>query len=206
MGLNLSSPDHTTVSRRAATLPVLAREVPAGPLNILIDSTELQVFGAGQWLEEKHGAKSRRSWRKLHLAVDAGTGMIVSHTLTDQHGDDPSQVWPLLDQIAGEVACVIADGAYDGGAQLRIGSPTRRDCHLAAIREIGRLGWQTATGYGRRALVETTIGCCKAIIGARLRARDFAAQQTEAAIGVAVLNRMLAAARQKSVRRERASA
>jgi hypothetical protein len=58
MGLNLSSPDHTTVSRRAATLPALAREVPAGPLNILIDSTGLQVFDAGQWLEEKHGAKS----------------------------------------------------------------------------------------------------------------------------------------------------
>jgi hypothetical protein len=40
-------------------------------LHVLIDSTGLQVYGAGQWLEEKHGRKSRRTWRKLHLAVDA---------------------------------------------------------------------------------------------------------------------------------------
>lgn len=229
LGLNLSAPDHTTVSRRAVSLPALPREVPAGPLDILIDSTGLQVFGAGQWLEEKHGAKSRRNWRKLHLAVDAGTGVIVAHTLTDQHADDPSQVSPLLDQVNGKIARVIADGAYDGAptyqtiaqhgdgievvipprstavASCELGPPTQRDRHLAAIGEHGRLGWQQATGYGQRALVETTMGRYKALIGPRLRARGFAAQQTEAAIGVAVLNRMLTAARPKSVRRERAA-
>ncbi|TLW92825.1 IS5/IS1182 family transposase, partial [Rhizobium sp. MHM7A] len=26
------------------------------------------------WLEQKHGARSRRTWRKLHLAVDAKSG------------------------------------------------------------------------------------------------------------------------------------
>jgi hypothetical protein len=51
---------------------------------LLIDNTGLQVYGAGQWLEAKHGVKSRRKWRKLHLAVDADNGMIVAHTLTDQ--------------------------------------------------------------------------------------------------------------------------
>ena len=79
-------------------LPVIqAAHVPVGPLHVLIDSTGLQVHGAGQWLEAKHGAKSRRTWRKLHLAVDAATGMIVAQTLTDQDADDPSQVGPLLD-------------------------------------------------------------------------------------------------------------
>ncbi len=67
------------------------------------------------------------------------------------------------------------------------------------IAERGRLAWQAATDYGRRSLVETTMGRYKALIGPRLRARGFAAQQTEAAIGVAVLNRMLAAGRPKSV-------
>ena len=48
MGLTISAPDHTTVSRRAATLPVIqAPSVPPGPLHVLIDSTGLQVFGAG---------------------------------------------------------------------------------------------------------------------------------------------------------------
>jgi hypothetical protein len=72
MGLTISAPDHTTVSRRAVTLPVIqATSIPVGPLHVLIDSTGLQVYGAGQWMEAKHGAKSRRTWRKLHLAVDA---------------------------------------------------------------------------------------------------------------------------------------
>jgi hypothetical protein len=44
------------------------------------------------------------------------------------------------------------------------------------------------------------MGRYKVLIGPRLRARHPDAQQTEAAIGVAVRNRMLAAARPKSVR------
>ena len=99
MDLPISTPDHTTISRRAVTLPVIQpASVPDGPLHLLIDSTGLQVYGAGQWLEAKHGAKSRRKWRKLHLAVDAANGMIVAQTLTDQDVDDPSQVAPLLDR------------------------------------------------------------------------------------------------------------
>ena len=70
------------------------------------------------------------------------------------------------------------------------------------IAEQGRLAWQASTGYGQRSLVETTMGRYKMLIGPRLRARGFAAQQTEAAIGVAVLNRMLVAGRPESVRRQ----
>jgi hypothetical protein len=84
--------------------------VPHGPLHALIDSTRLQVYGAGQWLEAKHGAKSRRTWRKLHLAVDAASGRIVAQTLTDQDVD-PSQVGSLLDQIDDPIVQVTADGA-----------------------------------------------------------------------------------------------
>ena len=80
------------------------------------------------------------------------------------------------------------------------GSPTQRDRHLKIITERGRLAWQAATNYGQRSLVETMMGRYNALIGPRLRARGFAAQQTEAAIGVAVLNRMLATGSPKSVR------
>jgi transposase len=193
----------------------------------LVDSTGLQVYGAGQWLEAKHGAKSRRKWRKLHLAVDAVSGMIVALTLTDQDADDPSQVGPLLDQIDGPIVRVTADGAYDGaptyqtiaahGDDIEVvipprstavasgepDLPTQRDRHLAMMTERGRLAWQATTGYGQRSLVETTMGRYKSLIGPRLRARGFAAQQTEAAIGVAALNRMLAAGRPDSVRCQR---
>ena len=50
------------LSRRAVTLPVIqATAVSHGPLHVLIDSTGLQVYGAGRWLEVKYGAKSRRN-------------------------------------------------------------------------------------------------------------------------------------------------
>src|SRR5215208_3331646 len=90
LGLDLPVPDHTTLSRRAATL-----EVPrprsgsstgagngAAPLHLLVDSTGLKLCGPGEWLVEKHGTKARRSWRKLHIGRDADTGQIVAATLT----------------------------------------------------------------------------------------------------------------------------
>src|SRR3954467_15151338 len=79
-----------------------------------------------------------------------------------------------------------------------IDPPSQRDRHIAAINTDGRMTWQAVTGYGKRSLVETAIGRYKAIIGGRLRARSFDAQQTEVAIGCVVLNRMPACARPKS--------
>src|SRR6202162_1079982 len=197
MGLTISAPDHSTISRRAETLAgIQAASVPPGPVHVLIDSSGLQVYGAGQWLEAKHGAKSRRKWRKLHLAVDAASGMIVAQTLTDQDTDDPSDVAPLLDQNDDPTGQVTADCAYDcaptyqtiaqhgDGIEVVIpprstsipsgepGPPTQRDRHLAMIAEQGRLAWQIATDYGKRALVETTMGRYKLLIAPRLRARS----------------------------------
>ncbi len=229
MGLDLAVPDHTTLSRRASKpRSPNKRQVPSlpdkGPVHVLIDSTGLQIYGAGQWLEEKHGAKSRRNWRKLHLALDADSGDIIAHVMTDQDAGDASQVEPLLDQIDIPIHRFMADGAYDGeptydavvkhSAGAAVVIPPRsnaserqhddlsnqRNQHIAVIDADGRLKWQVATGYGKRSLVETAIGRYKSIIGRRLRARSFAAQQTEVALSRAVLNRMLACARPKSVR------
>jgi hypothetical protein len=229
MAVDLAVPDHTTLSRRARTWKPSARSndrqhVADGPIHVLVDSTGLKIYGAGQWLEEKHGVKSRRGWRKLHLAVDADSGEIIAHSLTDQEAGDASQLGPLLDQIDDEIRQLTADGAYDGAptydavlchtAGARVVVPPRsnaikrpkaqasckRDDHIASMQTDGRLKWQIGTGYGKRALVETTMGRYKGVIGPRMRARSFLAQQTEAAIGVAILNRMLACGRPKSVR------
>ena len=74
-------------------------------------STGLRLCGAGEWLIEKHGAHARRSWRKLHIGLDAETGQVAAAALTDRDVDDASQVGPLLDQVTGEVASFVADGA-----------------------------------------------------------------------------------------------
>ena len=94
MGVDLPVPDHTTLSRRARTWePSAGRRQPKeGPLRMCWLIARLKVYGADPWLEDKHAARSRRTWRKLHLALDADSGKIIVHCLTDQDADDPSQV------------------------------------------------------------------------------------------------------------------
>jgi hypothetical protein len=120
LGLTLRVPDHTTLSRRSATLAVPRPRLnstdvgdSAQPLHLLLDSTGLKLCGAGEWLVEKHGTRTRRSWRKLHLGVDAHTGQIVAAGLTNKEVDDAVQVGSLLDKVTGLVASLTADGAYD---------------------------------------------------------------------------------------------
>ena len=115
LGLDLPVPDHTTFSRRSADLGVATTlKKASGPVQVVIDSTGLKVFGSGEWLHEKHGGRPRRSWRKLHLAVDPDSGEILASELTPTDDGDASLVGPLLDQIDRPLAEVIADGAYDG--------------------------------------------------------------------------------------------
>jgi hypothetical protein len=57
LGLDLTVPDHSTMSRRSKTLemPPLRRS-GTGPLHLLVDSTGLKLGGAGEWRVEKHVA------------------------------------------------------------------------------------------------------------------------------------------------------
>jgi hypothetical protein len=165
LGLDFSVPDHSTLNRRgrgfAGRQPRAVRH--DRPVHVVLDSTGLQVFGQGEWDAEKHGRQPRQ-WRKLHLAVDAETGEIVAHVLTDKDGGDITQVPALLATVEGRIASVIADGAYDGEAVYREAavrqhdppvdvvipprsssvvtaeaeSQTIRDCHVQFIAKKGR--------------------------------------------------------------------
>jgi hypothetical protein len=120
LGLNLAIPDHTIFSRRSTgssfpTSQTRSRE----PVHVILDSTGLKVYGAGEWQTEKHGERARRTWRKLHLAVNPDSGEILASELTSNEVGDPSMVGPLLQQIPGTLASVMADGAYDGAPVYR---------------------------------------------------------------------------------------
>ena len=225
LGLELRVPDHSTLSRRAEGLPVPRPRSGGGPLHLLVDSTGLRLCGPGEWRLEKHGTRTRRSWRKLHLGVDAETGQIVAAELTGSEVDDGAQVGPLLDQVTDPVASFTGDGAYDRedvsgvvaerhpeaavivpprkGAvpsEAAETEPTQRDQHLRSIAEQGRMGWQKTSGYNRRALVEAAVSRYKRVIGNGLRSRTDRRQATEVAIAVRALNRMLELGRPESVR------
>ena len=189
------------------------------------DSTGLRLCGPGERLVEKHGTKTRRGWRKLHLATDADTGRIVASALTDKDAGDGSRVAALLGRVEGPVASFIGDGAYDrddvyaevaarhpeaavvvpprASAVLSDAAetaPTRRDAPLRCVAERGRMGWQRASGYNWRALAEADVSRWKRAIGGGLRFRTDGRQETEVAIAADVLNRMLELGRPEYVR------
>jgi hypothetical protein len=89
------------------------RRAGTGPLHSPVHSTGLKLDGAGEWLIEKHGTSRRRSWRKLHIGVDADSGEIVAVEVTKKEVDDGALVEALVDQIADSIASFPADGDYD---------------------------------------------------------------------------------------------
>ncbi|KZK81487.1 Transposase DDE domain protein [Pseudovibrio sp. W64] len=220
MGLDLPVPDFSTLSRRADGLQLFdGRQPPKSKLvHLVVDSTGVKIFGAGEWQETKHGNKVKcRSWRKLHLGMDLQSGEIVCCELTKDTVGDPTALSGLLDQIKDPVATFRGDGAYDGepcrqelarrfeGVEVIIPppktavpslqaatAPTARDRDILTIKANGRMSWQKQTGYGQRARGETLMGRYKQVIGNKLKSRKFNNQRTEAKIGVAVLNKMIA--------------
>src|SRR3712207_5749130 len=139
--------------------------------------------------------------------------------------DDGSRVGPLLDRIDGPVASFTGDGAYDrddvyAGVAARHPdadvivpprsntvpsdtagtAPTRRDAHLRLIAERGRVGWQRASGYNWRALVEADVSRWKRVVGGGLRSRTDGRRATEVAVATDALNRMLELGRPEYVR------
>ena len=216
---------HTTLSRRAETLKLPRPTSSTEPVHLLVDSTGLRLCGPGEWLVEKHGARTRRSWKKLHLGVDADTGEIITTTLTSHDVDDGSQVGPLLDQFNGPVSSFTGDGAFNRDdvydeiaarhpdapvivpprsnavpSSTAETAPTQRDRHLQFIARYGRMNWQKTSGYTYRALVEADISRYKRVIGDALRSRTNARRNTEVAVAVQALNQMLERGRPEYVR------
>ena len=190
-----------------------------------MDSTGLKLCGPGEWLIEKHGTKGAGPGESCISAWTPTPAGSSPSELTDKDVDDGSQVGPLLDQVEGPVASFTGDGAYDHDdvyaevaerhpeaavvvpprssavpSETAETAPTQRDRHLQLIAEHGRMGWQKASGYNWRALVEADIGRWKRVIGDGLRSRTDERQATEVAIAVDVLNRMLELGRPEYVR------
>jgi hypothetical protein len=154
-------------------------------VHLLVDSTGLKLCGAGEWLQERHGTTTRRSWRKLHIGLDADTGQIMAATVTNHDADDASQVEPRSTAVPSKTAET---------------APTQRDRHLQFIAKHGRMAWQKASGYTTRARAETAIGRFKQVIGDGLRSRTERRRTTEVDVAVHTLNRMLDLGRPTYVR------
>ena len=113
LGVDLTAPDHTTLSRRGQHLALaLRRARPGTSLHLIVDSTGLSIVGDGEWAAAKHGGRGRRGWRTLHLGVD-GSRVIVACALTEPTADDAITGISLVDEVDGHLTRVTADPAYD---------------------------------------------------------------------------------------------
>jgi len=212
MKADIGIPDFSSIAKRSGKLPrlVLNKALEPGS-QVIIDSTGLKVFGKDEWHQQKHNVSPKRTWRKLHLAVDEHHQWIAVELTTPEVGD-PSAVPDLLEQIDTDFEQVIADGAYDGDpvtqavlekqpevqvvipphktAILSARGDTQRDRHIQMIEAHGRMNWQKRTGYSKRNYAELAVLRFKGIFGNTLKARALPQQKMEAWIAKEALNRM----------------
>ena len=83
-------------------------------------------------------------------------------------------------------------------SESSIGVLTQRNEHISKIEMMGRSEWRRQSGYYLQSHVENTFCRFKRIIGGRLRSKHDEAQEREALIGCAILNRMLGMGRSVS--------
>ncbi len=215
MNLDLPVPDYTTLCRRAATVRITLPKKATGPLHLVLDSTGLKVYGEGEWKVRQHGYSKRRTWLKLHLAVDPQTHEIQAAMVTDPGVTDAETVPALLEQVENPIDRAAGDGAYDRqevydaleGRSARAVVPPRRDAkvkrhgntcgprlardeNLRRIRKVGRAAWKEESGYHERSLAETAMFRMKTIFGDGVASRCPARQATEAGIRCRALNIM----------------
>jgi hypothetical protein len=217
MGIPLSCPDSSVLSRRLASLNIKVprykkSENPDNNIHaIAIDSTGLKRFGRGEWHREKYELSSKASWRKLHLAINQDH-YIEACVLTDRFSHDDQQVKALLGQIDDSIDHFSGDGAYDEtpvydaviehspNADVVIPprstavesnkSAPQRNQNIAEIEELGRMQWQKGREYGRRNYSELGVQRYQKTFGDTMHAREFSRQEQEAMIASGALNKM----------------
>lgn len=125
LGLTLRVPDHVSLSRRSAMPAGLWPQPTAAdgydrPVNLLVDSTGLNLFGAGGWLIEQHGA-TRQNQKKT-----------AGRSLGCDHHNQPTRV---VRHLGGQFWQENADGlwwAKSAGCRpqnvlLRLPAPRRQN-------------------------------------------------------------------------------
>lgn len=223
--VTLPVPDYSTLCRRARSLRVPLPVRARGPVHLVFDSTGLKVFGEGEWKVRQYGWCRRRTWRKLHIALDPDSGELRAVSCTENAVTDSHEFPLLLGEAAKDVCSVTADGAYDekGVYELldvlglpfvipprtsagiwrgwaNIDPSCRRHRFIRRINDVGRKQWKEESGYHRRSLIETTMNRWKTVFGDHVRSRTLDRQNTDVHVQATILNRFTALGMPQSVR------
>lgn len=211
MNLPLRSPDYTSISKRSKTVQVKYKNKSKGSVrHIAIDSTGLKVLGEGEWKVKKHGAEKRRTWRKLHLAVNVDTHEVISAEVSLVNVGDSEALPTLLNPLRRKVHSVSADGAYDTKKCYEVLQnkgykpliPPRKNAGyweeghprnevVDALKNDSLAQWKTDSGYHDRSISETAMSRYKGLTSGTLSLRCYNAQVGEALANVKAMNKVL---------------
>jgi Transposase DDE domain len=212
-GIDLSVPDYTTLSRRAQKLDIVLNKSAKDITDLILDSTGVKVYGEGEWKVRKHGWSYRRTWKKIHIAIDS-LGEIRAVVVTDSDTHDSTPVDEILSQETAEITDFYGDGAYDSyeiyqslktrgvtgyhippqkNAKIWVHGNSKEECYardenLRAIRKSTRKKWKQESCYHTRSLGETIMYRYKTTFGQHLSARKDESQKTEIMIKCNILN------------------
>jgi hypothetical protein len=220
MQLDLPVPDFSTLSIRAADLPVdirtkVDRDTQDETINIVVDSSGAKVYGEGEWKVKKHGWCKHRTWRKFHLGFDPKTKRIKAAEMTGNDTADCEILETLLKQVTNPIDQVCGDGGYDKRVCYDVlrklgivavippqenakiwqhgnskAPPHARDENLRRIREMGRAAWKEETSYHQRSIAENGMFRFKTMFGEKLSARNSPNQRTEVLLKCKILNQL----------------
>jgi hypothetical protein len=213
--LPITAPNYTTLSRRQSSVNIpIYKPEPKGPIHLVVDSSGIKIYGEGEWKMRLYGKEKRRTWRKLHIAVNEKTHDIVMSAVTTSNVHD-SEVFPALipDKNNCKVEQITGDGAYDNiGCYIvtaeigatpcfppRMGASRNKPTHegirlrnhaVSRTREWGMKKWKIKNNYHRRSIAETAFLRLKKIFGNSAASRKFDNQVIELTLRCHILNAM----------------
>lgn len=214
--IELPVPHYSWVCRRVKSmnLPKISDQTSA--CHVAIDASGIKIYGEGEWKMRTHGKEKRRTWRKIHISLDAENKEILACVTSNANVHDSEKASEVLSPL-NKADRVYGDGAYDNQksyeAASKIGAfgvfPPRqgaclselpyegapenvRDTHILGIELLGSREWKIMMKYGFRSLSENVFFRFKKIFGEKLQARCEMNQAFEVATKMKILNQFRA--------------
>ena len=213
----VKTPCYTQLCRRMKTLTLPAHLLQKKHVtDLVIDTTGLKVYGAGEWRSQRYGSKKR--WKKLHLAMDPRSGKLVFAEITNEHIHDTHYLEKALQKTNRRRGKVLFDGIADSKRCYEIAEKYKKSLITPpkkggvireekgyekrndAIKIIYALGgdkqaksiWAKLVGYNKRVVIEGMISRWKQLFGSNLKSNCEARRKIEVQLKAMMVNAMIA--------------
>ncbi len=216
LGTSFKPPCYTQLCRRMKKLVLPKRLLNKRRVtDVVIDTTGLKIYGAGEWRGYRYGTKKR--WKKLHLAMEPKSGKLVFAKITDEYVHDTQYIEEVLQRTNRRSGYVLFDGIADSRRcyetaqkhNKRLLTPPKRGAVFRkesvfadrndALKIIEGLGgdqkakslWGKLVGYSRRVIVESMMSRWKQLFGGSLKSICHQRRDVEIHLKSLMINKMI---------------